>query len=152
MTYVDLNPIRAAMARTPEASEYTSIRQRLVGADGQGIPLVPMANQGNAEVTGPISLKDYAELVDWTGRAIARGKRGAIEDGLPPILERLNHTDASWRASMTLFRNAELKVLGPVSAIREFRSMSRSSFPNVIATSLRRAPVVLSAGLPGSGG
>ena len=29
MAYVDLNPIRAAMAKTPESSDYTSIQERL---------------------------------------------------------------------------------------------------------------------------
>ena len=59
-------------------------------------------------------------LVDWTGRHAVEGKRGAIAAEVPPILQRLKHTEASWRASMTLFQNAELKVLGPVAAIREF--------------------------------
>ncbi|MCF6264196.1 MAG: hypothetical protein L3J24_11500 [Xanthomonadales bacterium] len=29
MAYVDLNPTRAAMARTPETSEFTSIQERI---------------------------------------------------------------------------------------------------------------------------
>ena len=36
MVYVDLNPVRAGMADTPETSSYTSIRERLqTEFDGQ---------------------------------------------------------------------------------------------------------------------
>ena len=33
MAYVDLNPIRAGMAQTPEESDYTAIQQRIMEQD-----------------------------------------------------------------------------------------------------------------------
>jgi len=44
----------------------------------------------------PFQLADYLELVNWTGRAVRDGKRGAIAEDLPPILERIGITRAAW--------------------------------------------------------
>ena len=44
----------------------------------------------------PFPLADYLELVDWTGRIIREDKRGAIAEGLPPILERLQIDPRYW--------------------------------------------------------
>lgn len=33
-------------------------------------------------------LKEYIELVDWTGRQLRQGKSGIISNALPPALER----------------------------------------------------------------
>jgi len=44
----------------------------------------------------PYQLKDYLELVDWTGRQIREDKRGRIEDDEPPILSRLGIKPAHW--------------------------------------------------------
>jgi REP element-mobilizing transposase RayT len=117
MAYVDLNPVRACMADTPEASEYTSINERinptfdLAEALKQqttlqsfrqfNLPLKPLLNfEGglkNTEQSGIIfGLADYIDLVDWTGRAIRDDKRGAIGEQLPPILERLNIDIDAW--------------------------------------------------------
>jgi REP element-mobilizing transposase RayT len=110
MAYVDLNPVRAGMAETPEDSDYTSIQQRILerdpgiasrdpqvleslptdlqSASGQLIPFSAREHD-DPDRTIPYSLTDYLELVDWSGRAIVEGKCGKIPDHLPPILQRL---------------------------------------------------------------
>jgi hypothetical protein len=35
------------------------------------------------------TLRDYLQLVDWAGRAVRDGKRGAISEDAPPILQRM---------------------------------------------------------------
>jgi hypothetical protein len=44
----------------------------------------------------PISLEHYLQLLDWTGRQLRRGKRGAIPAHLAPILERLAIREGFW--------------------------------------------------------
>ena len=124
MTYVDLNPVRAAMAKTPEDSDYTAIQERikpqfdlqqaiqsqsitedLLSFDHVLKPLLPFeGNVTNEDQNGILfSLTDYLELVDWTGRAIALNKRGAIPSHLPPILQRLSINQKTWLSSTTQF-------------------------------------------------
>jgi hypothetical protein len=70
MAYVDLNPIRAGIAVTPETSDFTSIYQRLQAIkrkkqEAIPLPLVPF--QGKGMRSFPIlsySCSDYLELVD----------------------------------------------------------------------------------------
>ena len=71
MAYVDLNPIRAAMAKTPEQSDYTSIQERILQPEKSYL----RAFADHDEDGIPFSLKDYLELVDWGGREIKRNKR-----------------------------------------------------------------------------
>jgi hypothetical protein len=103
LAYVDLNPVRAKMAQTPESSEYTSIAERIAAAknSGEGNQTQKDADQpahllsfvGNPRKEMPkglpFKLTDYLELVDWTGRILREDKRGYIAQEIPPILERL---------------------------------------------------------------
>ncbi len=43
-----------------------------------------------------VTVDQYLELLDWTGRELVAGKRGAIDADLPPILERLDFDPESW--------------------------------------------------------
>ncbi len=125
MAYVDLNPIRAAIAKTPEDSAYTSIQLRIttrqtaarVAALAVSVPaaappssaslpedglwLSPLARcicppPEGAAAPFPISLDEYLELVDATGRIVKSGKRGAIPAHLLPILTRLKIDAERW--------------------------------------------------------
>lgn len=138
MLYVDLNPVRAQLAMTPEESEYTGAKERIddlrislgttelgairltlssselsvhdwerLGREQSGWmspleideatdPIGPDPDPGGRRASRKgavaISLAHYLELLDWVGRTIRNGKRGAIPVGLAPILSRLGFT------------------------------------------------------------
>ena len=90
MAYVDLNPVRAGIAPTPEQSSFTSIQQRIKAAlkGEQPSALLPFTGNEQQEKTSGISfsLKDYLTLVDETGRVLREDKRGAIDAKTAQIL------------------------------------------------------------------
>ena len=133
MTYVDLNPIRAAMAATPENSDHTSIKLRLEywknkamqKLDDQNETLQPkslMPFVGNLRQPMPkgliFNLIDYIELVDWTGRIIRDDKRGAIVASTPPILQRLDISTEHWIELSTKFESRFKGIAGSAQSIK----------------------------------
>ncbi len=98
--YVDLNPIRAGIAHTPEESDHTSIQDRIDAMTPHRpihrrrwaqVPLISMSKISNNTLTD----LDYLKLVDETGRSIRNGKKN-ISDDVEPILERLTIKQAYW--------------------------------------------------------
>lgn len=78
MVYVDLNPLRAGMAKTPASSDFTSIKKRLRAAQYNTQPslLHPFIGGVNKETTKglPFPLDNYLTLVEHTGRQIQANK------------------------------------------------------------------------------
>ena len=124
MAYVDLNPVRAGMADTPEQSEHTSIQERLQPefnlqqaiddqtdcGDLQDFtsplkPLLLFENRLTDELQNGIlfNFEEYLALVDWTGRIIRSDKRGQIDNTLPTILNRLQISPKQWHLNATQF-------------------------------------------------
>lgn len=125
MAYVDLNPIRAQMASTPESSDYTSIQQRLGKAvhcafHGELLPFAGDSHQDNAQQHIPYHIIDYIELVDWTGRQMRTDKRGAIDPAQPPILARLDISAGCWLQNCQQLETVFHQVLGPISLLKQF--------------------------------
>jgi len=114
MAYVDLNPIRACMAKKPEASDYTSIQERIKHKSSKLLAF------GKGENDLPFSLSAYLDLVDLTGRAIVANKRGFIPDELPPILERLNLNPDTWLDELNSFKSIGISAVGTVEQLKAF--------------------------------
>jgi len=120
MAYVDLNPIRAGRAATPETSDHTSIKARIERRDAA---LAPMAGQQQARFCLPLELADYVALVDSTGRALRHGKRGRIDPSLKPILERLAMPDASeWLSDLAHLTRRYYRAIGSAGSLRAYRA------------------------------
>lgn len=124
MAYVDLNPIRAQMAESIEASSFTSIQIRLNQTESPMKPLLlPFAgdsHQNNNPEHIPYNLTEYIQLVDWTSRHIKAGRRGFISRDLPPIFERLNIKTTAWIQNCEALERNYYRVIGSVARIREF--------------------------------
>lgn len=122
MAYVDLNPIRAGLAATPEDSEFTSIYARIRSLARKAIHpdvrLRKFRGQASKDPSLPGSLEDYLALLDWTGRAIRGDQRGAIDSTLPPILKRLNIDAVAWQETMRPHGNVFGRALGELDHMR----------------------------------
>lgn len=137
MAYVDLNPIRAKMANTPETSDHTSIKLRLNTPstkqdNEQQTQLFPFAGNPRQHMPDglPFELKDYMELVDWTGRIIRNDKRGFIPASVPPILKRLDQDIDNW---LYLSQNFESKLKGLVgSAVKVKQACEKLGYKRTI--------------------
>ena len=120
MAYVDLNPIRAKMADTPERSDFTSIKRRIKAALDGKQPANLLAFVGNERLDMPKGLQfhldDYLKLVDETGRLILNNKRGSISGLAMPILNRLNIPQENWLKLTTEFTRL---FKGPVGSLQE---------------------------------
>jgi REP element-mobilizing transposase RayT len=127
MAYVDLNPVRAGIAKNPEDSKYTSYRARMTAIDNQELKqaiaeavksgelhrfdrplraLLPFADEKSKFDSDclPMTADDYRELVAITAAATQNPRRsGKLE--VPAILTRLSLSESQWITSSLAFRN-----------------------------------------------
>ncbi len=152
MAYVDLNPVRSAMAATPEESDHTSIKRRVSHLKADSEPsswqknhraedhkiqpanLHPFAgNQCEGMPKGIIfSLVDYLHLVDWTARQIRDDKVGAVDSSAEPILKRLGISPEHWVYLSTHFESQFKGLVGSLHSLKAAREhFGRQRTPNI---------------------
>ena len=125
--YVDLNPIRAGKASTPEAPTHTSaflrIKARLAQdrsdddeisvaswlspIDESSLPPDGLQAENGRRVSDvgflPMTTDKYFALLDWSGKQLRSGKRGSIPAELAPILVRLDLEVDHWLQGLQSF-------------------------------------------------
>lgn len=125
MAYVDLNPVRAKMADSPETSDHTCVKARINALEENKSPQKTIEEfvGSNPDAVGlPFVLRDYLELTDWTGRLIREGKRGSIKSARPPILERLTLNEEAWKTLTTEFEQQFRQWVGSEHIVRQLYS------------------------------
>ena len=115
MAYVDLNPIRAGLADRLDNSDYNSVARRMVllekTPDRLTAPLGPIMGmlRPNCSV---LNTADYLQLLNWTGRQIAFGKRGHIAADAPSILHMIECSPQRWTQRVLGIGNGYWRVVG----------------------------------------
>ena len=162
MVYVDLNPIRAGIAQTPEESDFTSIRERIRAWRKETIPTTPALppektqdmhlasmQENTARIPNPIpdrlvdaahpdgwlcpihsdsqrrgilsiTITEYFDLVDKSGRLARSDKRGTIDADLAPILMRIGARPDAWIETVSRFGSRFHLAAGLPSNLRAF--------------------------------
>ena len=144
MIYVDLNPIRAGLAATPEASDFTGIQERIRGwqkepvdsssisnateLDNDVIPehspsadwLCPVQSDINRRGILQMTEIEYFDLVDKSGRILQPNKGGSVDIDLEPILLRIGVIPKAWGETISRFGSGFYLAAGRLSNMRNF--------------------------------
>ncbi len=123
MAYVDLNPIRAGLNQKLEHSEHTSIQTRIkLLSQAQLNQAIESIKGGIKEKVLSIKLKDYIELVEWTGKTITHDNKASIPTNLTPIFQRLNLNQDEWLSQVKAYRQNYYRAVGSIEAMQALAS------------------------------
>ncbi|MFH1138068.1 MAG: hypothetical protein V1816_18510 [Pseudomonadota bacterium] len=151
LAYVDLNPVRAGEADSPESSLYTSAylrltaqkaRARLAGFServknptgpqqalfvrektkaGLDSWLCPLEKGSNGLGRGALNFAfpEYLDLLDWTGRQLREGAKGAIPEDLGSLIVRFSIDRDNWLTLVESYGGLFYRAAGKFRSLQE---------------------------------
>lgn len=125
MAYVDLNPVRAKMATSPENSDYTSVKHRLnvvkKGETAEGLMPFTQDRQNCSTKSLPFTFHDYMYLLDMTGMRLAEDDNGVFKYEPSLLLLRLNLKVDQWQELSTSFESCFYSAVGSEGALVKYQ-------------------------------
>ena len=125
MVYVDLNPIRASLASTPEDSEYTSIKRRieckLTRKTSTGILPFKSDTACSNQYCLNLTFTEYVTLLTQTGKAVRDDKAGFIDGEYQASLNQIALSSSQWLKASLEFEQHFSIAVGSVSRIKKFQ-------------------------------
>lgn len=114
MAYVDLNPIRAGIVDRLDDAAHTSAAARLAQSGKAPDALNRRLGPILGVLQPPFAFKtaDYLQLLDWTGRQLASGKRGKIVGAAPACLYRIDTDPARWTTRVYAIGSGYWRAVG----------------------------------------
>ena len=113
---------RGELPALPPSAEFLSP----LTIDEQSDAIGPCASQSDARCSDngflAMSIEDCLELLDWSSRQIAPGKRGCAPQDLPPVLTRLGLDCESWCELVSDFGKLFCTVAGRPEQVDLLRS------------------------------
>ncbi len=120
MAYVDLNPIRAGMTKSLPDSHHTSIKKRLKGLSEEELDCAIKSLAGKVKNrTMVLKLKDYIELVEWTGQAIIYPDKSRLPNYLSHTFEHLNLNQENWLSQVQSYGRHYYGFVGNLDRLAE---------------------------------
>ena len=126
-----MNPIRAKIATNLMGSRNTSIRLRCKGVlcnpESVAQPLMPICGVPATSMP-PLTVAEYIDLVDETGRKVRADKRGAIPAEEPRALKKLGLSPDHWTHKVLGVGSGFWRVVGTVEDIQAKAAEMKQAF------------------------
>ena len=119
---VDLNPIRAAMAKDLKSSEFTSIKERIENQNTW------LSGFGKNDKDLPFYLSSYISLVDETGRCIRGDKRGFISSKKAKTVNEIGINPDDWLDELKGFKSIGFSAVGTAKQLKEFSKKTKRNW------------------------
>lgn len=119
MAYVDLNPIRAGMAKALKDSEFTSIQERIENNHTW------LSSFGKTDDDLPFYLSSYIDLVDETGRILRDDKRGFISHKTAKPINEIGIDPDNWLDELKGFKSIGFSAVGTTKQLKEFSAKTK---------------------------